>query len=553
MAVAGTWPFRTTSRRSPSRRARPASAIRRLVDARRHAAVLRREDEQVAGQPGAGARPAALVQRRRDPPSTWSATTTARARRTTRPIWKRPPWPPRGCAERASVAEEIEPSRRPWRIPQPSTRWWPSTASASWRRWTTTWTRRPRCRSCTPWPRSASAKPIRRCAPRRGGWCASSAPASWACGWRRCPAWRRPAPSTRPSGVTPPQRPPEPAAAAEADDDELVPVSVRLGTVVPPEDPEDWTRPLTWVAAAGMLAAPLVALLWFWLFPPAETSAYTTSPGTILVASAVALGGVLTGATQQGGLRASTATVAAGLFAGLATVIVGLLLAGERQIDAASPTLAQAFGASAGRAGRARCGGAPGGPIRRRPGAGCRDWWGRAPRRGRQLAGGLLLFGRRWPPGSRRWPRRPWWRSPALRRPRGPRPAGRRPRARRPGRTAGGLRADSVRRPPGSADGSGSRTGFASDPASRRPGSRVAGAPMDRAPAPPSGGRGCTGARGGTGRSRVADLHDPAQVHDRDPIGVGGDRGQVMGDHQHRDAAARRPACAAGSGSPRGC
>ena len=69
--------------------------------------------------------------------------------------------------------------------------------------------------------------------------------------------------------MTPPRRLTEPAAAAEADD-ELVPVSVRLGNVVPPEDPEDWTQPLTWVAAAGMLAAPLVALLWFWLFPPAD-------------------------------------------------------------------------------------------------------------------------------------------------------------------------------------------------------------------------------------------------------------------------------------------
>ncbi len=131
--------------------------------------------------------------------------------------------------------------------------------------------------------------------------------------------------------------------AAEVDD-ELVPISVRLGQVVPPEDPEDWTQPLTWVAAAGMLAAPLVALLWFWLVPPADADALTL--GTILVATALALGGVLTGATQQGGLRASTATVAAGLFAGLATVIVGLLVAGERQTGAASPTLAQAFGAS---------------------------------------------------------------------------------------------------------------------------------------------------------------------------------------------------------------
>ena len=51
-------------------------------------------------------------------------------------------------------------------------------------------------------------------------------------------------------------------------DDDLVPVSVRLGEVVPPEDPEDWTRPLTWVVALGMLAGPAVAFAWFALAPP---------------------------------------------------------------------------------------------------------------------------------------------------------------------------------------------------------------------------------------------------------------------------------------------
>ena len=50
-----------------------------------------------------------------------------------------------------------------------------------------------------------------------------------------------------------------PVAEPIPEDDDDVPVSVRLGTVVPPEDPEDWTRPLTWVAAVGMLAAPAVA------------------------------------------------------------------------------------------------------------------------------------------------------------------------------------------------------------------------------------------------------------------------------------------------------
>jgi hypothetical protein len=145
--------------------------------------------------------------------------------------------------------------------------------------------------------------------------------------------------------VTPsPARPPEPAAAAEdEDEDQLVPVSVRLGNVVPPEDPEDWTQPLTWVAAAGMLAAPTLTLLWFWLAPPASA---TLMPGTFLVAATLAAGGVLTGATQQGWLRASTATVAAGLFAALGTVLVGQLMAGERQTGVASPTVALAFAAS---------------------------------------------------------------------------------------------------------------------------------------------------------------------------------------------------------------
>lgn len=127
-------------------------------------------------------------------------------------------------------------------------------------------------------------------------------------------------------------------------DDDLVPVSVRLGEVVPPEDPEDWTQPLTWAAALGMLVGPLVTLAWFWLAPP--EAADRLLPGTWLVSVAVAGGAVLTGATQQGWLRAATATAAAALFAALATIIVGAALAGERQVAQASPTLAQAFGAA---------------------------------------------------------------------------------------------------------------------------------------------------------------------------------------------------------------
>ena len=63
-------------------------------------------------------------------------------------------------------------------------------------------------------------------------------------------------------------------------DDDLVPVSVRLGAVVPPEDPEDWTRPLTWVAALGMLAGPIVTFGWFLFARPTSAEAV---PATFLV------------------------------------------------------------------------------------------------------------------------------------------------------------------------------------------------------------------------------------------------------------------------------
>ena len=130
----------------------------------------------------------------------------------------------------------------------------------------------------------------------------------------------------------------------EPPDDDVVPVSVRLGEVVPPEDPEDWTKPLTWVAAAGMLVAPLVTGAWFAVAPPADTTPAVS--GTWLVAATLAGGAVLTGATQQGALRAWTATVAAALFAALVVIVIGVAMAGERQVGAASPTLAHAFGAA---------------------------------------------------------------------------------------------------------------------------------------------------------------------------------------------------------------
>jgi hypothetical protein len=120
-----------------------------------------------------------------------------------------------------------------------------------------------------------------------------------------------------------------------------VPVSVRLGAVIPPEDPEDWTRPLTWIAAFGMLFAPLVALVWFGLWQPATSDA--ALPATWLLAAAVVVGGVMTGVTQIGAGRAAAGTLGAGLLGSLLTVIVGAATAGQRQVGIASPTMTHAF------------------------------------------------------------------------------------------------------------------------------------------------------------------------------------------------------------------
>ena len=126
-------------------------------------------------------------------------------------------------------------------------------------------------------------------------------------------------------------------------DDDLVPVSVRLGEVVPPEDPEDWTRPLTWVAAIGMLAGPIVALAWFLIARPTDEPPL---PGTYAVAGALAAGAAVTGATQQGVTRAWTATLGAGLFGALAVVVIGVAMAGERSVGSFPPALAHAFAAA---------------------------------------------------------------------------------------------------------------------------------------------------------------------------------------------------------------
>jgi hypothetical protein len=151
--------------------------------------------------------------------------------------------------------------------------------------------------------------------------------------------------------------------------DDLVPVSVRLGTVVPPEDPEDWTRPLTWVAAIGMLAAPAIAMAWYLLAAPLDSA--RALGGTWAVALGLAIGAAAAGGTQLGRLRAVTGTLGAGLLGALLVVAAGAIGAGERQLTAASPTLVHSIAAAlagvAGAAAAAVVGGVTAGPLTRLP------------------------------------------------------------------------------------------------------------------------------------------------------------------------------------------
>jgi len=112
-----------------------------------------------------------------------------------------------------------------------------------------------------------------------------------------------------------------------------VPPSVQLGEVVPPEDPEDWRRPLTWVVAGGMLAAPALAAGWFVVAPP--TDPFTAIAGMSALAAVLAAGAAVTGASQRGAGRAALVTVGAGLFGALAVVAVGTILAGGAALGTA--------------------------------------------------------------------------------------------------------------------------------------------------------------------------------------------------------------------------
>jgi hypothetical protein len=131
-----------------------------------------------------------------------------------------------------------------------------------------------------------------------------------------------------------------------AESDDLVPVSVKLGTVVPPEDPEDWTRPLTWVAAIGMLVAPAVLLAWYGIAAPTESA--RPSAGTYAVAIVLVAGAAAAGGTQLGRARALAGTLAAGLLGALFIVVVGAVAAGEvgytdmKEVPFATPNLAHA-------------------------------------------------------------------------------------------------------------------------------------------------------------------------------------------------------------------
>lgn len=145
-------------------------------------------------------------------------------------------------------------------------------------------------------------------------------------------------------------------------DDRVVPPSVQLGEVVPPEDPEDWTRPLTWVLAAGMLAAPAAAAAWFAVAPPSDPN--SAQVGTTVLAVVAAAGAAVSGGLQRGSWRSLLTTVGAGAFAALGLVAVGATVGeGAALATAALAALAGVGGSAvaalvasllAGSAGRAR-------------------------------------------------------------------------------------------------------------------------------------------------------------------------------------------------------
>ena len=123
-----------------------------------------------------------------------------------------------------------------------------------------------------------------------------------------------------------------------------VPPSVELGTVVPPQDPEDWRRPLTWVVALGLLAGPAAAAAWFVVAPP--TAGDGPLLGTYLVGIALVAGAAAAGATQQGAWRSFATTIGAGLFGAVVTVMVGAAAGDPAPSGTISPTMAQALAAA---------------------------------------------------------------------------------------------------------------------------------------------------------------------------------------------------------------
>lgn len=114
--------------------------------------------------------------------------------------------------------------------------------------------------------------------------------------------------------------------------------------MIPPEDPEDWRRRLTWQIAAGMLAAPLASLAWFLGWPP--SSASEPMIATYLVASILAGGSALAGSTQRGSIRTMLATVGVGLFEALGVVLVASIVTGGRAVGEATPEVAQGLTAA---------------------------------------------------------------------------------------------------------------------------------------------------------------------------------------------------------------
>jgi hypothetical protein len=102
---------------------------------------------------------------------------------------------------------------------------------------------------------------------------------------------------------------------------------------------------VTWVLAAGMLAAPIVAAVWFAMAPPEDPGSAQT--GTTVLAVVAVAGAAVTGGLQRGAWRSLLTTLGTGAFAALGLVAVGATVSEGAAVATASLAALAGIGGAA--------------------------------------------------------------------------------------------------------------------------------------------------------------------------------------------------------------